>query len=97
MSKNEEDRPYGANRSAWHQQNSKSDPRDSHGRLSKASQQVDQNTKPVAAKPYERDSSKDEKAFDPREPKPKGSYDCGGATRSSVKGGSTRDNKHTKY
>jgi hypothetical protein len=90
---NKEEAPYGANRGAWHQVTSKSDSCDSHGKLSKASQQVNQNAKSVAAKPYERDSSKDESNYDPREPKPKGSYDCDGATRSSVRGNSTRANK----
>ena len=88
-----EEAPYGVNRGAWHQTISKSDPCDSHGKLSKASQQVDQNAKPVAAKPYERDSSKDEKTYNPREPKGKGDYAAG--TRSSISGTSTRRNKRT--
>jgi hypothetical protein len=54
---------------------------------------VDQNAKPVAAKPYERDSSKDEKTYNPREPKGKGDYAAG--TRSSISGTSTRRNKRT--
>ena len=93
--KSADEKPYGRNTGAWHQVVSKSDPCDSHGKMSKANQQVDQSAKPVAAKPYERDSSKDESTFDPREPQPKGSYDCGGATRSSVKGNSTRANKRS--
>jgi len=83
--------PYGANRGGWHQIVSKSDPCDTHGKMSKSSQQVDQNAKPIAAKPYECDSTKDEATYDPREPKGAGDYSVG--TRSSVKGTSTRANK----
>ena len=93
--KSADEKPYGRNTGAWHQQVSRSNECDSLGGVSKKSQQVDQNAKPVAAKPYERDSSKDASTFDPREPQPKGSYDCGGATRSSVKGNSTRANKRS--
>ena len=88
-----EERPYGRNAGAWHQTVSKSDPCDSRGRVPKKSQQVDLNAPAVAAKPYERDSSKDEKTYDPREPKGAGDYNCAGATRSSIKGASTRANK----
>ena len=89
------DKPYGANRGAWHQVTSKSDPGDSHGHIPKSQQQVDQHSKPAAAQRPERTGTKDETTYDPREPKPRGSYDCGGATRSSVTGNSTRANKRT--
>jgi len=89
--KSDDEQPYGNNQGAWHQVVSKSDPCDSHGKIPKAKQQVDRSAKPVAAKPYERDSSKDLKTFDPREPKGKGDYSEG--TRSSISGTSTRANK----
>ena len=86
-----EERPYGRNAGAWHQVVSKSDPCDSRGKTPKANQQVDQSAKPVGAGPYERDSTKDESTYDPREPKGAGDYSVG--TRSSIKGTSTRANK----
>jgi hypothetical protein len=86
-----EERPYGRNTGAWHQTVSKSDPCDTHGKASKKSQRVELNAPAAAAKPYERDSSKDEKTYDPREPRGKGDYAQG--TRSSIAGTSTRANK----
>jgi len=70
---------------------SKSDPCDSRGKTPKRKQQVDQNAKPVGARPYERDSTEDESTYDAREPKGAGDYGVG--TRSSVKVTSTRANK----
>jgi hypothetical protein len=55
--KNTEEQPYGNSTGAWHQVVSKSDPCDSRGKIPKANQQVDQNTKPVGAKLCERDST----------------------------------------
>jgi hypothetical protein len=89
--KQKEEKPYGRNAGAWHQTVSKSDPCDSRGKASKKSQQVDLNAPAEAAKPYERDSSKDERTYDAREPKGAGDYSVG--TRSSIKGTSTRANK----
>jgi len=88
-----DEQPYGNNTGAWHQVVSKSDPCDSHGKIPKAKQQVDQNAKDVPAHPPERGGTKDEKTYDPREPKGKGDYARG--TRSSISGTSTRANKRT--
>lgn len=88
-----EERPYGRNAGAWHQQSSRSSNVDSRGGVSKKSQQVQQNAPAVTAKPYERDSTKDESTYDPHEPRGKGDYAQG--TRSSISGTSTRANKRT--
>jgi len=88
-----EEAPYGNNKGAWHQVVSKSDPCGSRGKIPKGKQQVNQNAKPVGARPYERDSTKDESTYDAREPKGAGDYSVG--TRSSIKGTSTRTNKRT--
>ena len=78
--KNDEDRPYGRSAGAFHQDISRSNPCDSHGGTSKRSQQVRQEAPAVAACPPERGGSKDQKTFDPREPKPKGAYPNGATT-----------------
>ena len=79
MSKQAEDRPYGKDRAAYHQQVSNSDPCDSRGGVSKKSQQVQQDAPAVG---HPRKSEPD--TYDPR--LPSGAGDYGEQTRSSVRG-----------